>query len=488
MNCGPERKQQLKGWAMTSSNESIKIALCGRPNVGKSSLFNRLIGHKKSIVLDQPGVTRDVVCAPFSLGTQKIELADLAGLELWKDRHTKGIQKNVKLEQKEKLRKLSVEAALDYLSKADLVLFVVDARAGLTSVDEELAQLVRTKNSKVICIAAKCEGDLHETANIEFASLGFGDVVTTSAEHNQGIEGLKETIGETLKIDIRETPEKESKEEKKENMKQLTRGFSKEKPIRIGVFGKPNVGKSTFVNALIGENRMITSEIAGTTVDSIDTDLIVDGKFYRILDTAGIRKKSKTEKGVEVLSVVRALQSLKDVDVAFFMIDGFEGISDQDEKIAGEILRQGKSCVLVVNKWDQCRIKKEQYAEKIRDTLGFLDFAPILFISAKNGTGIDGLYDLIEEILRQKQTMVPTPELNRFLEQIEGENNPMRAKLYYANQISKNPPTISISVNDLKKIHFSYEGYLKNTLRSRYGWMGSPLKLTFKPKKKRVES
>lgn len=470
---------------MTNLNESYRIALCGRPNVGKSSLFNRLIGHKKSLVLDLPGVTRDVVCAQIYLGQQKFELADLAGLELWKDRHTKGIQRNIKLEQKEKLRKLSVVAALEYLEKSDLVLFVVDARAGLTSVDEELAQIVRSKNNKIVCVAAKCEGKLHENAFLEFAALGFDDIITTSAEHNQGIEGLKEKIATTFDVSMNDAPKKVSKEEKKESMKQLTRGFSKEKPIRIGVFGKPNVGKSTFVNALIGEYRMITSDIAGTTVDSIDTDLVVDSKFYRILDTAGIRKKAKTEKGVEVLSVVRALQSLKDVDVAFFMIDGFEGISDQDEKIAGEILRQGKSCVLVVNKWDQCRIKKEEYAQRVRDTLGFLDFAPILFISAKNGTGLDGIYDLIEEILRQKQTMVPTPELNQFIEQIEGENNPLRAKLYYANQISKNPPTISIAVNDAKKIHFSYEGYLKNTLRSRYGWMGSPLKLTFKPKKKK---
>ncbi len=470
---------------MTSSKKTIKIALCGRPNVGKSSLFNRLIGRKKSLVLDEPGVTRDVVCSIFTLGNTHFELADLAGLELWKDRNTKGVKRDVKLEQKEKLRKLSVKAALEYLTKSDLVLFVVDARAGLISVDEELAQLVRSKNSKIICVAAKCEGILHENAFAEFAGLGFDSVITTSAEHNQGIEGLKDDIAELFGVNANEELESEGGDIK-ESMKTVTRGFSKDKPIRIGVFGKPNVGKSTFVNALIGENRMIISEIAGTTVDAIDTDLIVDGKFYRILDTAGIRKKSKTEKGVEVLSVVRALQSLQDVDVAFFMIDGYEGIADQDEKIAGEIIKQGKSCVLVVNKWDQCRISKEQYAEKIRKTLGFLDFAPILFASAKNGTGMEGVYELIDEILAQKQVMVSTPELNRFLEQIEGENNPMSAKLYYANQISKNPPTISVAVNDLKKIHFSYEGYLKNSLRSRFGWMGSPLKLTFKPKKKRA--
>jgi GTP-binding protein len=264
----------------------------------------------------------------------------------------------------------------------------------------------------------------------------------------------------------------------------VERGESAKKPIRLGVFGRPNVGKSTLVNQLLNERRMITSPIAGTTVDTVDSDFMRDHRFYRILDTAGIRRRSKTEQGVEVLSVMRALKSIQDVDIALFLIDGFEGITDQDEKIAGELVKAGKPVVLVVNKWDLCGVDREDYADRVRETLGFLDFAPVLFISAEQGEGIEPLFDLLEEILRQRNIVASTGELNRFLEVIEGANNPTDLKMYYASQTSRNPPTITIMVDDLRKVHFAYERYLKNELRQRYGWMGSPLKISFKERKR----
>ncbi len=449
-------------------NQQIKkICFCGRPNVGKSSLFNRLISKKRALVLDEPGVTRDVFTARVSLedGYEKVELADLAGLESYQEKKSSASDK-------EKLHALATEAALSYLKKSDLILFVVDARQSLSHEDKALARLVRSTGIPVLVVLTKVESEVVENnALAEVAELGWEKSVSTSAEHNLGIQELKETL-----LSILNTP-KISQETLEENEQTL---------FRLGVYGRPNVGKSTLVNLLLGEKRMITSPIAGTTVDTVDSEFIrvETGKRYRILDTAGIRKKSKTEQGVEVLSVVQALKSVSNVDVALFLIDGYEGITDQDEKIAGELLKSGKPIVILVNKWDLCRTKKEAYAERLRKELDFLDFAPILFLSAERGEGVDPLWDLLDEIVEQRTFIAPTPELNRFLELVEGANNPTGVKLYYASQTGKNPPAITFLVSDPEKVHFAYEGYLKNQLRSKYGWMGSPLRLIFKKRKR----
>lgn len=469
---------------MTAQSKIPKVCLCGRPNVGKSSLFNRIIGKKKALVLDEPGVTRDVHRTQVDINGHIIELADLAGLEAWGER-VRGATRKTK--EAEELQRLAAEAALEYLRRADLVLFVVDGRANLTPADEELARLVRTTGREVQVVVSKVEGRVEESAVPEMAALGWEDAITTSAEHNIGVETLKEKILERLGLETEEDDEEEleqDKEQLREEQKALERGQDPRKPIRLGVYGRPNVGKSTLVNRLIGEKRMITSPIAGTTVDTVDTDFEHAGKFFRILDTAGIRRKAKTDQGVEVLSVVSALKSLEHVDVALFLIDGYEGVTDQDEKIAGELVKSGKACVVVVNKWDICRVKEEDYAERLRQTLGFLDFAPIMFTSAEKGVGLDALWDLIEEIMRQRMFVAPTGELNRFLELIEGTNNPTGVRLYYATQTSKNPPTLTFLVSDPKKVHFAYERFIKNELRQRYGWVGSPLRLIFKARKR----
>lgn len=467
-----------------------RVCFCGRPNVGKSSLFNRLLGRKKALVLDQPGVTRDVYRTTVDWDGAKLELADLAGLEFWDRR--KIDERDRKTSEQEQLKRLATEAALAYLKTADLVLFVVDAREPLTPGDEELARVARGSGREVLLVLSKVEGSVEENAQIEASVLGFGHGIATSAEHNLGIGELKEAILERVlpgHVPSYQTEEQSEDElaaaaQQLQSEEPIARGASSKRPLRLGVYGRPNVGKSTLVNHLLGEERMITSPIAGTTVDTVDTDFVRDGKHYRILDTAGIRRKSKTEQGVEVLSVVAALKSVQDVDVALFLIDGFEGVTDQDEKVAGELIRAGKPIVLVVNKWDTCGVKKEDYADRLRTELGFLDFAPILFISAKKGVGLADLWDLLTEVLRQRMFVAPTGELNRFIEMASGTNNPTGVRLFYASQTSKNPPTITCLVSDPKKVHFAYERYLKNELRSRYGWMGSPLKLVFKGRKR----
>jgi GTP-binding protein len=311
-----------------------------------------------------------------------------------------------------------------------------------------------------------------DRAQAEIARLGWGEALTTSAEHNRGVEALKEMILERLFEGAAPSPAAREED------------ASGEKLVRLGVYGRPNVGKSTLVNELLGAERMITSPIAGTTVDTVDTAFEREGRRYVILDTAGIRRKSKTEKGVEVLSVVQALKSVGSVDVALYLIDGYEGVTDQDEKVAGELVKAGKPVIMIVNKWDLCKVSREKYAERVRETLGFLDFAPVLFISAERGEGIEPLWELIDEILKQRFFVAPTGELNRFIETVEGTNNPTGVKLYYASQTSKNPPTITFMVSDPKKVHFAYERYLKNELRQRYGWMGSPIRLIFKARKR----
>lgn len=492
--------------AQAPNNRTVKsVCLCGRPNVGKSSLFNRLLGRKKALVLDLPGVTRDVYRTQVDWDGTKVEIADLAGLEFYDHRRIDSRDK--KMSDAETLKKLGTEAALEYLNKrADLVLFVVDGRSPLTPSDEELARVVRASGKEVILVLSKIEGQVEEQAQAEAVKLGWGHGVPTSAEHNMGIEDLKTQIIENLygKQDLQsdadelDEPEGElddepesgqdlersGEDESNAPQTQSTRGESLERPIRLGVYGRPNVGKSTLVNQLLGENRMITSPIAGTTVDTVDTDFEHDGKYYRILDTAGIRRKSKTEQGVEVLSVVQALKSVMDVDVALFLIDGYEGITDQDEKVAGELIKAGKPVALIVNKWDTCKVDRDEYAERIRKVLGFLDFAPILFICARSGEGLEHLWELCSEMLKQRFIVAPTGELNRFLELIEGTNNPTNVKLYYASQTSKNPPTVTFMVNDASKVHFAYERFIKNELRQRYGWMGSPLRLIFKERKR----
>jgi GTP-binding protein len=248
----------------------------------------------------------------------------------------------------------------------------------------------------------------------------------------------------------------------------------------MGVYGRPNVGKSTLVNALLGMKRMIVSPIAGTTVDPVDTHFERDGTHFCLVDTAGIRRRSKTEEGIEVLSVVQAIKTIERVDVAIFVIDGYEGVTDQDEKVAGRIAEAGRPTIVVVNKWDLCRTDKEEYAERFRETVPFLDYAPVIFACAEKGQGLEPIFDLVPRMLEERMRTAPTGELNRIVQGCVEKVSSRGVKAYYCLQVSKNPPTISIQVNDPGKVHYSLEGHIRNELRSHFGWMGSPLKVQFR--------
>ncbi len=449
----------------------LKVCLCGRANVGKSSLFNRLFGKKKALVLDQPGVTRDVRTAQVEWDGQCIEIADLAGLE----------EDSKKNKKKDTLRNLANKVAVNYIQTADLVLFLVDSKHPLLPQDMELASQIRKFGKKVLVVAAKADNmaDYPEAEN-----LGWGSALSTSAEHRLGIETLKEQIlAELLRTEhLRPELLRDARATKVDTKATEPWEERSTRPIKLGVYGRPNVGKSTFANLLLGEQRMITSAIPGTTIDTIDSDFTHGGKSYRILDTAGVRKKSKTKQGVEVLSVVQSLNSLSQVDIALILMDGFEGVTDQDEKITSEILKAGKPLILIINKWDLCNVSKSSYSSRVRDALGFLDFAPLLFVSALKGEGLRSLWDLIDEILKGPKQQIKPMDLSRFFKLVQVSNNPQGAKIHYAHFISRKPPTIVCFVNNPKKFIFSFERYLKNELYKRYGWVGWPIRLIFRKK------
>jgi GTP-binding protein len=379
------------------------------------------------------------------------------------------------------------------LEKADLVLFVFDSQVGLTPMDQELfrqlSQSGLRKKVPVLGIVNKVDAEMHEDRIAEFFELGLDQVLTLSAEHNRGIDDLKlcifNTLGDTLsfsKEELSETTLQEEEESEDESTPEAEEP-SVDRIPRIAIVGRPNVGKSTLVNALLREDRMITSSIAGTTVDSIDSVAELNGKPFIFIDTAGIRRKSKTEQGVEVLSVVQSKKALDRADIAILVLDGETGITDQDEKIGGLIEEVGCSVILAVNKWDtQERNKdfpRDVAAEQVRKTMAFLKYAPIVFMSAKKGKGLENLGELFEEILHQRRLKLATHEFTEWVREKSTIHNPMNAKFFLCHQTSRNPPTFVCHVNDPEKIHFSLRRHFINALREKWGFMGTPIRMLF---------
>jgi GTP-binding protein len=436
--------------------------LVGRPNVGKSTLFNRLSGSRRSIVTSIPGTTRDVITEPVEWAQVHFSLTDTGGLF--------GASEDP-------LHKLVVAQGSKALTSADLIVFVVDGREGLIPGDQEIAQATRDAGVPVILAINKADDRRARDAALDFARLGFDKVVDISAEHGQGVGDLLDLIVDNLEP-VRTQPSEPS---------ELSEPAEPRAETAIAIVGRPNAGKSSLVNRLLREDRMIVSEVPGTTRDSVDSMLQWHRKVFRIVDTAGIRRPGQAGKSqVESLSVLLAKRAIERADVVVLVIDATVGPTDQDGAIAGAAQEAGRGIIIAANKWD---LMKEQgpgaakvFDENLRYQLKFLDYAPILHISAATGERTPKLLEVVERVAVAARTRVPTGELNRFIEKVTSASPPVTAghrnvRVMYAAQTSVAPPTFVLFTNTATKLHFSYERYLENRLRETYGFFGNPIRI-----------
>ncbi len=434
------------------------IAIVGRPNVGKSTLFNRIVGRRKAIVDDQPGVTRDRNYATVKRYDIPFTLIDTGGFEPVTDDQL--------LRQMREQSQLAIE-------EADIILFVMDGRQGLTEADKTVAGMLRRVDKPVFHVVNKVDGEKQELDTSDFYRLGIGDVWPVSAEHGRGVEDLMDVVLPLL-------PRQEISEEE-------------ESVTRIAVVGRPNVGKSSLVNKLLGYERVVANSTPGTTRDSVDSPLIWHNKKFLLIDTAGIRRKGRISLKIETYSVVDALRSLERADVALIVLNAEEGITEQDTKIAGYAYEAGRACIFVVNKWDALEKDNnsiKNFTERIRTDFKYLPFAPILFISARTGQRISNVLTEVNKVMGEYCKRVGTGELNRVISEATETHAPpvamgRRLKIYYGTQVSAKPPTFALFVSQPDGIHFSYERYLMNKIRESFGFKGTPIRILFRGKEKR---
>ena len=443
--------------------ETVKsiIAIVGRPNVGKSTLFNCILGGKKAIVANVPGVTRDRNYAEVNWEGRTFTLIDTGGFEpVSKDR--------IFIQMREQCQ-LAME-------EADVILFVMDGKEGITPSDKEITDILRRLNKPVFYIVNKIDGPKHEEKAFEFYGLGVEPLYSISAEHRYGVAELMDDVMKILPSS---------------NEERLVGDA-----VKVAVLGRPNVGKSSLINRLLGYKRVIVDEAPGTTRDSIDTFFERDGKRYILVDTAGIRRKSRISLRLEQYSIVEALRTIDRSNVAVLMLDPKEGVTDQDARIGGFIHEKGRGCILVVNKWDLIEKDSQTMVEserEMRHHLKFLSYAPILFISALTGQRVKKVLDVIDYVAEQAKKRISTAQLNRNFEKWV-ENHPpslyrsRRVKLNYITQVGTAPPTFIISTNSPDGIHFSYERYLINQMRENFGFEGVSIRLQFRKKGKGVHN
>ena len=429
------------------------VAIVGRPNVGKSTLFNKLLGRRLSIVEDTPGVTRDRIYADAEWLTHSFTLIDTGGIE--------PASEDIIAVQMRRQAELAIETA-------DVIVFLVDGREGMTAADEEVATMLRKSNKPVVLAVNKLDAPKFNDAIYEFYALGLGDPIIISA--GQGL-GLGDMLDEVC---AHFPPEAEEEGEH---------------PLNIAVVGKPNVGKSSLVNAILGEERCIVSNIPGTTRDAVDTLFTLDGEPYVLVDTAGIRRKRAVEdETIERYSVIRSLAAVRRADVVLIVVDAEQGLSEQDVKIAGYVHEEGKPSVLVVNKWDL--IEKDtntmnKFKKDMQVDLAFMDYVPFLFISAKTGQRVNKLLAAAKESYAQSIRRITTGTLNDIVNEAISMTEPpamsgKRLKIYYATEVSVQPPTFVIFVNDEALVHFSYKRYMENYFRKTFGFAGTPIKIIFR--------
>ena len=435
------------------------VAIVGRPNVGKSTLFNALVGQKISIVKDTPGVTRDRIYADIDWLNYNFTMIDTGGIE--------PDSSDIILAQMREQAQIAIDTA-------DVIIFMTDVKQGLIDADAKVADMLRRSQKPVVLVVNKVDNFNKMMADVyEFYNLGIGDPVPISASQRSGIGDMLDKVVEHFKsLDLEEDEDDRPK---------------------VAIVGKPNVGKSSIINKLTGESRVIVSNIAGTTRDAIDTDVKWNGKEYVFIDTAGIRRKSKVKEDIERYSVIRTVTAVERADVVVIVIDATEGVTEQDAKIAGIAHENGKGIIIAVNKWDAIEKNDKtvyEYTNKVRQILSFMQYAEIMFISAKTGKRLPKLFDMIDMVIENHTMRIETGVVNEIMAEAVAMQQPpsdkgKRLRLYYITQVSVKPPTFVIFVNDKELMHFSYTRYIENRIREAFGFRGTPLRFIIRERKEK---
>ncbi|MGB0388306.1 MAG: ribosome biogenesis GTPase Der, partial [Ardenticatenaceae bacterium] len=434
------------------------VALVGRPNVGKSTLFNRIIGERRAIIQDQPGTTRDRNYGEGEWLGYEFLLIDTGGLLVHDEDHFAS-----------RIRAQAYAA----MEEADAIVFVLDTIEGITPGDRDVADLLRTTDKPVILAANKADNEERRFNSFEFYELALSDPIPVTAHHGTGVGDLLDAVMASFSSSILH-PEAEEEEE--------------DDSIKVAIVGRPNVGKSSLLNKLLRTDRVMVSPIPGTTRDTIDTKVISHGQEFTLIDTAGMRRRGKIEHGIEYVSVLRALKALKRADVALLVIDAIEGITAQDMHIAGYVLDSYKSVIVIINKWDA--IEKDsytmaEYRKKVQQELTFVSYAPQLFISALTGQRVHKVLELVQQVYEERDKRVPTAELNRLMNDLTARHAPptqgkRKLRFRFATQAETSPPTFIFFVNHKNMVHFTYERYIENNIRKQYGFVGTPLRMRFR--------
>jgi GTP-binding protein len=430
----------------------------GRPNVGKSTLFNRLIGERRAIVEDLPGTTRDRVYGVSDWGGIEFTVVDTAGLQ---------DEDEIDASSSSEIARHTRQQAQLAIDEADVIVFMVDAKSGLTAGDAEVADLLRRTDKPTILVANKADSAARRDDSVEFYELGLGEPIAVSSYHGSGTGDLLDRVVEALP-EFEELPETEGP--------------------KIAIVGRPNVGKSRLLNALLGQERSIVSDIPGTTRDSTDTQLVWAGQPITLIDTAGIRRKGRVDAGIEYYSVLRSMRSIERADVVLLVIDATESFTAQDIHIAGYVEEQKKGMVVVVNKWDLVEKDSntmEEYRAKARETLEFMPYVPLTFISAKLGQRVNQVLEMALTTVDERARRIPTAALNKMLKEAVAKHPPASKpgkwlKFYYATQADVSPPTFIFFCNDPAQVHFSYRRFLENQLREQFGFTGNPIRMSFR--------
>ncbi len=445
-------RTSASGRARAAGQGRPAVAIVGRPNVGKSTLFNRLLGGRKAIVEDVPGTTRDRLYGEAEWGPHSFVLIDTGGLE-------PSAAEGYSL-----LIRRQVETAL---AEADVVLFLVDASEGLTATDVEIAAELRQAKKPVLLLANKADNEARRSAAVEFYELGLGDPIPISAYHDLGLAEVRDRLDELLPPAAAEAPVEE---------------------LRLAVVGRPNVGKSLLVNAVLGQERVLVSAEPGTTRDAVDTPFTYRDKALVLIDTAGIRRPGRVGRGLEKYSVMRAREAIDRCDVGIVLLDATQGLAAQDLHIAGDVAEAHKGLIVAVNKWDlmeDTEESREAFADRVLRRLRFAPWAPLAFVSAKTGLNIDGLLGLALEVGETRSLRVPTAEVNAAVREAVAARPPPSSgrravRILYATQAEVRPPTFVLFVNDASLLHFSYRRYLENAIRRRFGFEGTAIRLVFR--------